>query len=406
MRAISENHKMKLNKRIHLVLFNYEPQFSDGRIVRIKALANYLVANSKNVSLYSLSNVQRSQIKNGFVHFEIKYPGMGLLDTSAVTDQSRNIKAILLRRVLLSMSNWLYPDRYVFSIPKVYSGIRKEVEQGDTIFISVPWFSAMFLALFPYWRKQNVKLILDYRDLWVNNSIFAKGAMQKIFANWVENAALKRCDAVSVTTSAAVEYFEKKGVKAILVSNGISQSDAIEVEAIRDSKYEPFRVGYFGNLGNKRECTLLLKGIVEFGFSLVVYGKLDASHLSSCEQSYCGCVDRRESLLRAAECGFLLIVIRKSENSDYAIPGKVYEYVLLNKPILIYCPHDAIVLDYLKKISYPHFHIESEVEGNLNIKLGEFLEYAKYFDWSVFPKNYEVPIRENEFSKLNDYFNN
>lgn len=396
---------MKFNRSIHLLILNYEPQFSDGRIIRIKALANYLVNKSKKVFLYSLSDVQRRKQNNGLTHIEIKYPGMGLL--SIPTMENENIKLIArsFHKLLSFISNLLYPDRFLFSIPKVYFWIRKEVKMSDTVFISVPWFSAMLLTLFPCWGKKSVQVILDYRDLWVNNPIFAKGVLQKTLAEWIENAALKKCSAVSVTTPAAVEYFKNKGVKAILVSNGISNQDSIEIADVKEMKYEPFKIGYFGNLGNQRDCTLLLKAIIDLKFNLVVYGKLDDSHLSICGPNYFGCVDRKESLLKAAKCAFLLVVIRKSENSDYAIPGKVYEYILLNKPILIYCPYDAVVLDYLKQISYPHFHIESEVSDNLDGRIANFLEFAENFDWSIFPQRFEVPIRENEFAKLNDYFN-
>lgn len=400
---------MKTNKCVHLFLFEYEPQFSDGRIVRIKALVNYLASRGVPVCLYSLSDDQRIESDNGVTHFQIKFPGMGMVKCGNVA-APKTARANFLRKIMLTIGRTMFPDRYVFSIPLVYWKLRKEVREGDTLIISMPWFSALLLTLFPIFSRRNVSLILDYRDLWVNNMIFVKGRLQSALASWLENAALRRCKAVSVTTTSAASYFEEKGINTILVSNGISQSDLMEIAAAKNSsaamhrpKNKPLLLGYFGNLGNRRECKKLLQRLIESGIELSVYGTLDPPHRSVCGQYFHGSVDRQVGLARAAECDYLLIVIRKSENSDYAIPGKVYESIVLMKPLLVFCPSDAIVLGYLREISYPHFHVDSEEVIDLVARLGEFLLYAKGLDKALLSRNYAVPIREHEFQKFEEY---
>ncbi|MDP2760787.1 MAG: hypothetical protein Q8O64_10375 [Sideroxyarcus sp.] len=389
--------------KIHVIILNYEPQFSDGRVVRVKALVRYLALKGKDVYLYSFSNVSQTTKKDGFTHVEVKYPGMGMLMSDRPVGRESNV----MKRMVLAISRVIYPDRYLFGIPLIHGRLQKNVSRGDALILSCPWFSVLLLALYPIVLRKKLKLILDYRDLWVNNPIFARGSVQRLIASWLEGVVLKRSCAVSVTTTSAAKYFEVKGARTILVSNGINLSDFSKISSINCQLSEDshrLKLGYFGNIGNKRDCKDLLQNIIDAKIELSLYGNLDLAHLVVCGQSYHGKLDRDESLLRASECSFLLIVIRKNENSDFAIPGKVYECILLRKPILLYCPSDALVLTYLVELSYPHFHVESEKNVDLHSCIQQFVIFSKSLDYSSLNKHYEVPIREHEFSKLDQLF--
>ena len=314
---------------------------------------------------------------------------------------------LLFSNLLKLISNLIFPDRYIFSLLAVSRKLRSELKEGQTLIISLPRFSPLILCAFPMLIPKGVNIILDYRDLWVNNKIFVNNFITKSLSGFIERRALSRCSLVMVTTDSAQEYFNTLGHDAIVISNGITKADIDNIYLLRQnsviSTKSPSKImlGYFGNLGGNRDCKNLIYLLKDNKFRLSVYGNLDSDHLLACQDSYKGNLSRDECLIKSSHCDVLMVVIRKAENSDYAIPGKIYECVAFDKPIIIFCPSDAVALSYLQNINYPHFHIDSEDEMILNDNLVAAINiFCKECVINHKDRYWEVPIRNKEYEKL------
>ena len=390
---------------INILILEYEPLFTDGRVVRVKSLIDYLLSIGMDTSLFSLgenNNIQRNQ---GFVHHQIKYLAMRLIPQEVSKKVPKH--RLLFNDMLKLLSNLLFPDRYIFSLLTVSRRLRSVLNEGDTLIISMPRFSPLMLCAFPILIPEGINIILDYRDLWVNNKIFIRSFLTKALAGWIENRALSRCSLVMVTTDSAKEYFNGIGHDAIVISNGITQADMDNINMYRRNSINSTKLsneimlGYFGNLGGNRDCSNLLYLLKDNKFNISVYGNLDSDHLLACQDSYKGSLSREGCLIESSHCDVLMVVIRKAENSDYAIPGKIYECVAFDKPIIMFCPSDAVALSYLQEINYPHLHIDSEDVTVLNDKLVAAIntfyeECTKHHT----DREWEIPIRNKEYEKL------
>ena len=396
-----------MTSRVNILVFEYEPLFTDGRVVRVKSLINYLLDIGVQVSLFSLGDRNSVQRTNEFVHHQIKYPGMGRVNKAGDSNAPRHNRWI--NDIIKSVGRLVFPDRYVFSLVSIVGRLRSELADGDILIISMPWFSSIILCAFPMLLAKRINMVLDYRDLWSNNPIFVHGAVRRLFARWIERRALSRARLVAVTTVGAKEYFARMGYHAIHISNGITQADMNGIlkqcpnRIGGTSNTEPTVLGYFGVLGGNRDCLNLLKLLFENRLALRVYGRLDTEHLLACQDSFKGSLSREDCFVEASRCDALMVVIRKAENSDYAIPGKIYESIAMRKPIILYCPTEALALTYLRDIEYPHLHIDSEDDGIINYSLiTQILKFYGTYAGRELRGEWAVPIREREYERLLD----
>ena len=365
----------------------------------MSSFADYLINLQKNVKIYSLSGENKVSKLNRLTHFQIKHFGLGAIDSSSATN---NLLSSIVR-FAKKISQFIYPDRYIFGSFLILKKLKNELKQNDVLFISVPWFSAMFILFFKFSMPKNLQVIVDYRDLWINNKLFSGGLVSNLISKKLERYLLKKTNLVLATTKPALNYFKSLDKQCVLVKNGITKEEANTAKqfAYRTIKVSKPTIGYFGALGGKRNIVSLLQTILKKNLDLVVYGHLDMKHKFVCGNSYKGLVDRNIALNKSSKCDVLLISISKEENSLFAIPSKVYEAILLKRFILLYCPKEALILEYLKEIDYPHYHIESAEEFSLEafMKTLQSIELKKFMD----QKEFEVPIRENEFDKLKEY---
>ena len=129
---------------IHIIILNYKPDFNDGRVSRVSSLVDYLADKNKIINIYSLSGESNISQNGNVKHFQIKYPGLGFISLNKVTGKELSARAKLTKYI----SKILYPDRYVLGSILIYKKLSKELSDNDTIFISVPWFSILFLLFF------------------------------------------------------------------------------------------------------------------------------------------------------------------------------------------------------------------------------------------------------------------
>ena len=394
--------------KVIILILTYEPIFSDGRVVRMKCFSEYLKNKGIPIALVHLSNETIDQYEGDNSRHHIKYPGLGMGDVNSRKTSKTSGRLISLMKYV---SRRAFPDRFLFSFLAVSKKLKEISKPGDTLVVSMPHFSVMLMFINYRLVPKGIKVVFDYRDMWIGNDIFIRGKFQGWLAKKIESKSLSFADAIMVTTESAKQYFfEKKTSQVFTVTNGISTNDYEKIKGFnvaclphKIDNITDVRVGYFGNIGNRRNCMILFKTLIDMQVDLQVYGSIDKQHMELCGDSYKGTVSRESALEFASECDLLVVVIRVEEDSSNAIPGKIFEYMALKKPILAYCPDNALVVKVLRDYAYPHIFINSESQGrSLHSLEKSILNIFSNNDLSSVTDilKYDVPIREREFDKV------
>lgn len=389
-------------KRVHLFQFEAYPEFTDGRTNRLDTIARHLSEVGYDVVLHSLGRHSEEFERENVTYMKIGFPGMTLGDGGSK-------KTAPPSRLLKKLANSLFfPDRYVVVLPLIYLHLKSKIKENEVLVITIPWFSACIITLFPFLVGLKVKVFIDYRDLWTNNKIFTGNALSVVISKWIEKKALKRAFLVTSTTPNSKQYLDGAyNIDSLIVSNGVSRVEYTEMcrHSLVNRSGFFVRLIYMGNMGNKRNCTNLLRAIRKVGVTFSIYGNLDHEHAAIAKKHYKGSVDRKLALELTSQSESVLVVIRFEENSSYAIPGKIYEAVALNKPILLYCPISAVAKTFLSDIKHAYYHIDSEDDSLcLTSELKLFLEFLSETSLEM-PERIKFPIREDEINKIIPYMN-
>ena len=171
---------------------------------------------------------------------------------------------------------------------------------------------------------------------------------------------MHKIDLCLCTTYTAKNELHKLGFPEVMyLANGLSASMAKEISLLSVSPAIN-TIGYFGNLGNRRKAEQLISAIRKSVLSLRIFGGVDASHREAAGNCYQGRIEQKLVASEALACEYLLLVIRSNEDSDNAVPAKVFEYIAFGRSILLFAPTGCAVHQYLNELNYPHIHINSE----------------------------------------------
>lgn len=239
--------------------------------------------------------------------------------------------------------------------------LRAEVrERGlDAVITTGPPHSVHLAARWGLGRRtaRRPRWIADLRDLWTDNPYYDYGEARRRLDRVIERAVLRSADAITATTQGFARALEvRHGLAATSILTGFDDREAPSAAtdpaaAGPASAAEPLRVMHAGNLyGGRRDPGPL----IEAAGQLAASGRADGSRLML---TFIGpgldavAEDARRSgaetlvetvppmchaevlghLERAAA---LLLVQWRSEATATEIPGKLFEYLALRKPVI------------------------------------------------------------------------
>lgn len=270
----------------------------------------------------------------------------------------------LIRRISMS---FLIPDSRIlwlpFALVKLWQLHR--VKPVHLIVASMPPFtSGLIGSLFQRWMK--VPVVLEFRDAWTNNPYLPQmGILYSRLNERLERFCLTRAAGAIFVNPNLREYYEKK--YPILISramatirNGFDSKDFDAVSLSHSADHsQPFTLGVMGTIysqGNRpitllRAFDELLKEEpgLKAKIKLVFLGKWSSDFLKLLNQfeirsnteliSY---LPHQQALKRAAEFDALSLSIEsRLPGSALVTPGRIYEYLRLQRPILALCPLDS-----------------------------------------------------------------
>ncbi|GAA0745938.1 glycosyltransferase [Gaetbulibacter jejuensis] len=286
-------------------------------------------------------------------------------------------KQSLIERLLLYVrGNFFIPDaRKGWVKPSVaYLSEYIKNEGIETIITTGPPHSLHLIGL-QLKAQLNVKWIADFRDPWTTIGYhkdlkLTKSSRQK--HELLEQNVLQSADQIIVTSTVTKQEFALKTQQPITVITNGYDTYAIE----KPEKDQRFTIAHIGSLLSERNPTQLWDALRELiaeneafktAFQLNLIGVVSDDVLQTLSHyqlddyvNVVGYVNHEEAMQFQMQSQVLLLIEIDSQVSKAIIPGKLFEYMVSNTPILAIGPQESDVEDIIKTTNTGHYFYYNE----------------------------------------------
>ena len=269
-----------------------------------------------------------------------------------------NKKQTVLEKLFLWIrGNLFIPDARALWVNPSVKYLEKYILDNniDTIITSGPPHSLHLIGL-KLKAKLNVKWIADFRDPWTtigyHKALKLSAYAEKKHKN-LESKVLNTADVIVVTSSTTKKEFQSITTKPIEVITNGYDVEKIEKQPL-DKK---FSLAHIGSLLSERNPILLwqslselVKEIPDFAqhFELKLIGTVSQEVLETIRSynldafvNYIGYVSHKEAILHQRKSQVLLLIEINSMDTISIIPGKLFEYMVSERPIIAIGPHGS-----------------------------------------------------------------
>ncbi|RWX01583.1 glycosyltransferase family 4 protein [Flavobacterium cerinum] len=267
-------------------------------------------------------------------------------------------KQSFLQRIMLWVrGNLFIPDARVLWVKPSVTYLSKYISENaiDTIITTGPPHSLHLIGL-KIKEKHNIKWVADFRDPWTTIG-YHKALKLSSFAakkhRTLEKKVLTTADTILVTSPTTKQEFQALTTKPIaVITNGY------DVETIAKHPLdEQFTIAHIGSFLSERNPRILWKALSELiaensefkaHFQLKLIGAVSREVLDAIEEfelsgyiNNRGYVSHSEAVSEQRKSQVLLLVEIDSEETKCIIPGKLFEYMVSERPILAIGPEEA-----------------------------------------------------------------
>ncbi|MFH7002489.1 glycosyltransferase family 4 protein [Flavobacterium bizetiae] len=272
--------------------------------------------------------------------------------------------------------NLFIPDARVFWVKPSVAYLEKYIKENniDTIVTSGPPHSLHLIGL-ELKEKLNVKWFADFRDPWTtigyHKALRLSGYAAKKHKT-LEHKVLNTADTIIVTSKTTKTEFQAITNKPISVITNGYDIENVEKQTL-DTKFTLAHIGSFLSDRNPKflwECLVeLLQEIPDFKAHLeikligaVSQEVLDAIAAFNLNDylNLLGYVSHREAIAHQKKSQVLLLIEINSEDTKSIIPGKLFEYMVSNRPIIAIGPNGSDFADIIKETNTGVFFDYSE----------------------------------------------
>ncbi len=305
-------------------------------------------------------------------------------------------KQSLIQRLMLYVrGNYFIPDaRKAWVNPSVtYLSEYIQKENIKTVITTGPPHSLHLIGL-QLKSKLEIQWIADFRDPWTTIGYHKKLKLSENAAKkheQMERQVLTTADHIIVTSENTKKEFESKSKQPItVITNGYDYQQLPKVT--KDLK---FSLAHIGSLLSERNPKVLWKVIGELidkyedfkqEFVLRLIGVVSADVLNEIQQyipkkniELIGYVNHKKALKSQRHAQLLLLIEIDSEDTKAIIPGKLFEYMVAETPIISVGPHDSDVERIIKSTNtgrYFYYDAEDELREHLLSRFKDFKNSA------------------------------
>lgn len=272
--------------------------------------------------------------------------------------------------------NLFIPDARVFWVKPSVAYLEKYIKENniDTIVTSGPPHSLHLIGL-ELKEKLNIKWFADFRDPWTtigyHKALRLSGYADKKHKK-LEHKVLNTADTIIVTSKTTKAEFEVITKQPISVITNGYDVENVEKQSL-DSKFTLAHIGSFLSDRNPpflwESLVELLQEIPDFKTHLEIklIGAVSQEVLDSVSNfklndylNLLGYVSHKEAIAHQRKSQVLLLIEINSEDTKSIIPGKLFEYMVSNRPILAIGPQGSDFADIIKETNTGVFFDYSE----------------------------------------------
>lgn len=289
--------------------------------------------------------------------------------------------------------NLFIPDARFFWVKPSVSYLEKYILENniDTIVTSGPPHSLHLIGL-ELKRKLNVKWFADFRDPWTTIG-YHKSLRLSSFAakkhQQLESKVLNSADTIIVTSKTTKKEFEVLTTKPIAVITNGYDVEKVEKQAL-DIKFSLAHIGSFLSARNPKilweSLIELIAEIPDFKVHLEIklIGAVSQEVLDSIAGfglnsflNNLGYVSHEEAIAHQRKSQVLLLIEIDSEETRSIIPGKLFEYMVSNRPIIAIGPKDSDFAEIITQTNTGVFFNYSEKERLKKLILDSYNQFLE-----------------------------
>ena len=313
--------------------------------------------------------------------------------------------------------NFLIPDPRRFWIKPSIKYLSKFLKANPVdLMVSTGPPHSMHLIALGLKEKFDIPWIADFRDPWTDIDFYQKLKLTK----WadrkhrkLEKKVMTKATRVVTVSPSWQKNFEKICKRKVdLIYNGYDHED-FEFESQLSNQY--FTISHFGAFNKDRNPKALWQALAEISnenpefktkLKIQLIGQTDESILQEIREIGLGerlevtkFLPHKEAILKMSNSQVLLLPINDAANLQGILPGKMYEYLALKRPILAIGPTTAdfaqIITETNSGVSHG-FHDVSGIkntlsnfyqafnEGNLEVNSSSFEQFSRKYQAGKF----------------------
>lgn len=374
-----------------LKFVKYLPDFNIQPIVYIPENPTYpIIDNGLQSEVSEKAIILKSKIKEpyGFASFFGKNKTKKI--SSGIIPNKK--KQSFVERILLWVrGNIFIPDaRFLWVKPSVHY-LKKYIEENqiDTIVTSGPPHSLHLIGL-QLKKELGVKWFADFRDPWTTIG-YHKALKLSSYAEKkhkaLEKEVLNSANTIIVTSKTTKAEFQAITSKPIeVITNGYDVEKVTKQPL--DEKYTLAHIGSFLSERNPRILWKALKELIKENpdfkknFQLKLIGAVSQEVLDTINEFQLGdfvlnlgYVSHQEAVEHQRKSQVLLLIEINSEDTKSIIPGKVFEYIVSERPIVAIGPKDSDFAEIITSTNTGVFFTYDEKEKLKSVLLNYYELY-------------------------------
>ncbi|PKQ44093.1 glycosyltransferase family 4 protein [Confluentibacter flavum] len=361
-----------------LKFVKYLPEFNVEPIIYIPENPNYpILDNSLNSEVSNDLIVLKQPIKE-------PYKFASLFSKKASSSISKGIipiqkkQSIIQKLLIYIRGNFFIPDARIDWVKPSVLFLSDYISKNsiETIITTGPPHSMHLIGL-KLKERLGVKWVADFRDPWTTIGYHKKLKLSKASKEKhkaLEKEVLNNADKIIVTSHVTKTEFENITKKPIaVITNGYDNETVGEV--LLDTK---FSISHIGSLLSERNPEVLwrvlqdlIEGLDGFkdDFQLNFIGFISDNIMESIERYHLtnhvnniGYVSHKESVVYQKKSQLLLLIEINSDETKCIIPGKLFEYMVSNRPIVSIGPKGSDVEKIIKETNTGNYFYYSDYE--------------------------------------------
>ena len=317
-------------------------------------------------------------------------------------------------------ANYFIPDARKFWIKPSVKFLKKYISKNkvDAIITTGPPHSMHLIGL-KLKQQLDVKWIADFRDPWTEIDYFHQLPLSKKAINkhhFLEQEVLLNADKVLVVGNTMNKNYAKFSNNVVTITNGFDG----EILADKTKLDTKFTITHIGLMNADRNPKMLWEVVTEIisenedfakDFKLKLIGKVDASVLEEISTNklednveLVAYVSHNEVIEYQKKSQVLLLLLNNVPSAKGIITGKIFEYLMVNRPILAIAPKDGDLAEILNTTNAGNVVDFEDRVTFKNIILELYSKY-KQGNLSVNSKNIEQFHRKELTKKVAEILN-